>query len=91
MDIIDPKDFIKQVLQESALSFVYHLIMIKICQLKRHPACIAQVLTATPQLIILPESYKDFENIFSAEIAGHLLPKDHDHFINLVDANQRFY
>lgn len=31
----------------------------------------AQILTATAQPVILPEAYKNFENIFSIENTGY--------------------
>ena len=34
----------------------------------------AQILTATAQPVILPEAYKDFEDVFSIENAGYLAP-----------------
>ncbi len=52
----------------------------------------ARILAATSETVTLPEEYKDFDNVFSTENAGHLpFHKDHDHAIDLVDGKQRSY
>lgn len=52
----------------------------------------AQIFTITAKTVTLPNTYKDFEDVFSVENAAHLpLHKDHDHAINLVDGKQPLY
>ncbi len=66
--------------------------MIEDCPPKVHPSQIAQILSATTKTVIFPEAYKDFEDVFSLESAGHLpLHEDHDHAINLIDGKQPPY
>lgn len=86
VDLIDPEDFIEQVLEESTPVFICHVIMIEGYLPEVHPSRLAQISAATAETVILPEAYKDFEDVFLVENAGHLpLHEDHDHAIDLID------
>lgn len=86
MGIINPEDFIQQVLHKLAPAFIYHLVMIESCPPEVNLSQIAQISAVRTELVILPKAYKDFKNVFLTKNAGQLLPhKDHDHAINLVD------
>ena len=86
VDFIGPQEFIEQVLEESAQAYICHVIMVEDGPPHVHPSRIAQISTTTSQPVILPEAYKDFEDVFSIKNAGHLAPhEDHDHAIDLID------
>ena len=92
VNIIDPKDFIQQLLQKSASLLVCHLIIMEGCPTEVHLSCISQVSTTTSELLILLEAYKDFKDVFSIENVGHLpLNKDHHHVIDCVDSKKPLY
>ena len=92
VEIINPEDFIQQVLHESAPAFICHVVMIESCPLEVHPSRIAQIAAATTEPVIIPEAYKDFEDVFSTKNASQLPPhEDHDHAIDLVDGKQPPY
>ena len=53
---------------------------------KVYPSQRAQISSTTAKTVTLTEAYKDFEDVFSVEKAGHLPPhEDHDHAIDLID------
>ena len=92
VDIIDPEDFIQQVLEESIPAFICHVIMVDGAPPEVHPSRRAQISSTTAETVTLPEAYKDFEDVFSIENAGHLPPhEDHDHAIDLIDGKQPPY
>ena len=91
MDLIEPEDFIQQVLKESVLAYICHVIMIKNGPSQVHSSQIAQISTATAGTITLPETYKDFEDFFSSENADHLpIHMYHVDAVNLVDGNNSY-
>lgn len=52
----------------------------------------AQISSAIAETVTLPETYKDFEDIFSVKNTSHLPPyKEHDHAIDLVYGKQPRY
>ena len=65
LDLIEPEDFIQQILEKSAPTYVYHVIMIEGYPLQVHPSQMTQILAATAKIVTLPEVYKDFEDVFS--------------------------
>ncbi len=66
--------------------------MIEICLFQVHFSRMAQISFTTSETVTLLEAYKDFEDVFSPENAGHLpLNEDHDHAIGLVDGKQPPY
>ncbi len=89
VDLIELEDFIQQILKESTSAYVLYVIMIESCFLQVQLSQMAQILASTTNTITLPEVYKDFENVFSTENAGHLpLHEGHDHVIDLINSKK---
>lgn len=65
VNIIEPEDFIQQVLEKSAQTYICHVIMVEDCPPNIHPSWMAQILTTNAQPVVLPGAYKDFEDVFS--------------------------
>lgn len=60
--------------------------MIEGCPLEMNLSQRAQISSIAAETVTLLKNYKDFNDIFSVENAGHLpLYKDHYHAIHLVD------
>ncbi len=65
VDLIEPEDFIQQMLEKSTPAYVCHVIMIEGCPPQVHPSRMTQISPATAKTVTLPEVYKDFEDVFS--------------------------
>ncbi len=92
VDFIEPKDFRKEVLEESAAAYLCHFIMIEGSLSQVHLSRMAQCLAATEGSVALPEAYKCFEDIFSIENGEYLAAhEDHNHAIDLVEGKKTPY
>ncbi len=72
VDLIEPENFIQQVLEESVSAYVFHIIMIESCPSQIQCSQMAQISAAISETIILSEEYKVLEDVFSSENADHL-------------------
>lgn len=92
VDFIEPEKFIQQVLEESAQTYICHVIMIEDCPPHVHFSRMAPVSATIAQPVTLLKAYKNFENVFYIENAGHLaLHKNYDHAIDLINNRQSSY
>ena len=57
VDFIRLQEFIEQMLEETALVYICHVIIVEDGQSHVHPSRIAQILTTFSQPVILPEAY----------------------------------
>lgn len=71
----------QQLLEESVPVYVFHVIIIKSYLSQVHISQMAQIIAATPKTIPLPEEYKDLEDVFPTENAGHLPLHEDDHML----------
>ena len=91
VDLIEPEDFINQVLEESVPAYVCHVTMIESCLPQVQFFWMAQISIATTETVTLPEAYPDLEDVFSAENAGHLpIHVDQNHVIHFIIGNNIF-
>ena len=59
------------------------------CPSKAHPSYIDQFSASIAKTVILPEAYKDFKDVFSAENFSYLPPhKDDYNVVNLLESKQ---
>lgn len=87
VDIINPEDFIQQVLEKSIPVFICHVIMVDGASSEVHLLQKAQISSTTSEKVTHSKAYKDFEDLFSIKTAGHLPShKDHDHTFDLINS-----
>ncbi len=86
VDLIEPANFIQQLLEESTPAYIWHVIMIKDYPSQVQFSQIAQISAGITDTVTLPEVYKDFEDVFFTQNVGHLpFYQDHEHDIDLID------